>query len=469
MGRSKQPNILFVMTDQHNHRAVSYADHADVETPNINRIADTGTIFEDAYCPSPICGPSRASIFTGQYPQSHGFTGNNATFSSSVSLLPERLQQAGYTTGLVGKLHLNPKTASHGFDFKQIHDAMYDVHDSENPWHSDYVQWLADKRFDGDVEEVIRLANRDENALLDRHSMYQFLMGSNWRSVAEHSNTWVTNESLRFLQNNRKEPFFLFTSYFGPHQPMLAPGQWADRYQPDEIELPPEFDLDPTQRPCGRATIESDIVAQYFDEYNWSEQQYRNVLAAYYGQIAMIDAGIGELLDELEEQGLDDNTVVVFTSDHGDHAGQFGWFSKTTMYANSVRVPLVINDPENRSQGGRRTRHVVNNLSLYDTILSFARLDHDVDTAGRALQPLLNDPTADRWSDTTYSELPNTWMVVDGRFKLIRQERPDGRHVFELYDRSEDVPDGTNLWDRPAVREQQEALFEMVEERMSAP
>jgi arylsulfatase A-like enzyme len=461
------PNVLWILTDQHNARALGYAGHPDVETPNIDRLADEGVAFERTYSPSPVCGPARASLFTGEYPREHGFLTNNGGFDDrrGAGLLPERLSAAGYHTALAGKLHLTPKAAPHGFDYRRLHDAPYDTYHAEEPWTSDYVRWLADRR-DWDRERVIATASDDEVAFIERGDLYGFLLGSDWRDDAEHSNTWVTDRAVAYLRDERPEgdPFFLFASYFGPHQPMRAPGEWADLYDPAEITLPTTFDLD-RDRPVVRATEAGSAPLCHLRDHPWPEARYREVLAAYFGQISMIDRGVGRLLDELERQGIREDTVVVFAADHGDHMGQFGWFFKGTMYEGAARVPLVLSDPAYPGTAGERSDRVVNALDLYATLAARCGLAPTPEKPSRDLAPLLAAPDRTDWADETFSELRDQWLLVGEGHKLVRARTPGGDVVHELYDLSTEPPDETDVWGDPGHRDAQERLVRRLNDR----
>lgn len=214
------------------------------------------------------------------------------------------------------------------------------------------------------MHEPIDIATADESAL-EVDDMRRFLLGTDWRTNEQHSNTWVTDRSIEYLKEHREEPFFLFTSYFGPHQPMLPPGRWANMYDTDEITVPEELSNSLDDKPVARGS--EDDAASHFRRYDWSEEQYREVLAAYYGQVSMIDRGVGRILHALDELGIRDETLIIFTADHGDHNGQFGWFFKGTMYEHSVRIPLIIDDSAGASDAV--CNRVVNNLDLYETIL----------------------------------------------------------------------------------------------------
>ena len=272
--------------------------------------------------------------------------------------------------------------------------------------------------------------------------------------------------AVTYLREHREDPFFLFASYFGPHQPMLAPGRWADMYDPDDVELPAWADLSAAGRPVAESALDD---STFFERYEgWTGADYREVLAAYYGQVSMIDHGVGRILDALAEAGVRDETLVVFTADHGDHNAQFGWFHKGTMYEGAARVPLVVDDPAGAS--GVDCERVVNNLGLFRTILDRAGVEGPA-THSRSLVPLLDDPGT-AWTDETYSELGDQAMLVDGDRKLVRATPTDGREAFEFYDRTERPHDATNRYDDPeaesAVAEMETRLSERYAEYGSA-
>lgn len=457
-----RPNVLWINTDQHHYRALSCAGHAVVDTPNLDRIAEEGVQFTDAYCPSPMCGPSRAALFSGQYRGRNGVDGNWEPFDDGVALLPELLADAGYHTALVGKLHFVPTHCDHGFQYVRRHATMNDLYYPEKPYFSDYVEWLAGESYGGDMSEVVRRANKDEGAYERDRDMLGFLLGSNWRSEEEHSVAWIGDEACEYLRDRGEEPFFLFASYFGPHQPMQPPGQWADRYDPDEIPLPPEYDVPIDDKPIAQGKESRGNVFTHFDLYGWDEARYREVLAAYYGQVEMIDRSVGRILDELEEQGLQENTVIAFTADHGDHSGQFGWFYKGSMYEGAAHVPLLINDPTGAS--GETCDRVVNNIDLFETVLSRCGIDHAVPTPARDLTPLCRDPDGDAVGGRTFTEHSRTVMIVDGDYKLLRGQDPYDKPAYEMYDRTTPVDDVDNLWDHPDYVTERADLLELLDD-----
>lgn len=459
-----QPNILWIMTDQHNFQALSAVGSLPVRTPNIDRIAAAGVRFDTAYCPSPVCGPCRVSLFTGLYPSEHDVRKNWLCHDHHLPELPDLLARAGYHTAQVGKLHLEPAAAPHGFQWRRHHDSGYSVYYPEEPWQSDYMHWLADTFFDGDMVGLIDRFDADEDAF--GSDPLRFINGRNWRTEAQHSNTWVADCSIEFLREARDpdRPFFLYASYFGPHQPMAAPAPWDKRFDPDEIPLPPEYHTPTEDKPIVQDRAANNRFCQTFATL--SERQVRECLAAYYGQVEMIDHNIGRMLDELDRQGLADNTIILFTADHGDHAGQFGWLFKGTMYAGSAQVPLILADPARAESAGAVCPRSVSNMDLLATLLARAQAEPPAIMHSNDLAPLLADPQAE-WDKPVFSEFhmgPEVYYLAAlGDWKLIRYRREDGSALHELYNTREGL-DAVNLYEDPAQADRRNALSALLDE-----
>jgi len=458
-----QPNILYIMTDQQLAAALGCVGHPVVKTPNLDRLAARGVVFDKAYCPSPVCGPSRTSQFAGLYPGTTGAVNNPGVFKGGTGdkLLPILLREKGYSTALVGKLHIGPANRDFGFKEMHLHDSGCSVNDPVNSEHSEYVSWLADKKHNGNTAEVTDYFDGDEVSYGTDN--YRFIMGGNRYSEEDHYNTWVTDRSIDFIRSYKtveaSQPFFLFTSYFGPHQPMQPPEPWASMYDPDTITLPPEFFTKTDDKPIAALkTAGSPLMKEPL-----TEKQYREILAAYYGQISMIDDGIGKILDELDQQGLTEDTIIVMTADHGDHAGQFGLFFKSTMYENAVKIPLIISVPQCHKSAGQHCRRIVNNIDLYTTLLEYAGITPPP-TMSRSLISLLNNPEDKSRTNETYSEIGDWSMVVKDNLKLIRMVQPDGSRLHELYDINEPVPDSHNLFDKEEYASKQEQLIQRLDE-----
>ncbi len=450
-----KPNILFIMTDQHRFDRLSCTGDPVLRTPHIDSIATCGIRFSNAYTPSPICAPARAAIKSGMYPPGCGVVENWVPFKNNCELLTHRLQQNGYQTVICGKLHFVPHQELFGFHYKRMNDAPYSIYADEDQY-SDYIAWLKQTAYKTGSIDPVALFDGDECAFLDEN-WYRFIMGSNFRNEAEHDIPWVTNESLQFLRTRDKDtPFFLFTSFFGPHQPFEPPAPWNVTYAPGSISLPPQFGADMQHNPIFQHTCASRAIQfrKLFDI-----RTYQEMIAAYYGQIAMIDHYVGQLLEYLKSEGLWEKTLIIFTSDHGDHNGAYGLFFKGDMYDSCCKVPLLIKPPY-VSKGGIQRDIVVNTLDLYGTIL---------DTAGdlswkqphieaQSLVPLFTDPIEkDELAGSTFSIIgrnpqTNLTMLRNERFKLIRLARGDDEPLYELYDMSENCVEVRNLFEQPAYQ-----------------
>lgn len=438
------PNIVMIMTDQQRFDALSCVSDGLPDTPHLDGLAREGVRFDNAYAPSPVCAPARAAIKSGLYPPGCGVVGNWVPFHRDVPLLTHRLRAQGYETALVGKLHFVPHLGRFGFDWRALHDAPYSVYADDEVF-SDYVRWLRERWAARGKGDPVALFDADEDAFKDE-DWYRFIMGSGFRTEEEHETAWCTRQAERYLdERDPAKPFFLFLSYFGPHQPFLPPEPWASLVRPQAVRLPPQFDVSMDAHPVFAASCGP--RAQRFREL-FSRERYQRMVAAYYGQMSMIDQAIGQFLARLKRDGLWDNTVVIFCSDHGDRNGAYGLFFKGEMYDSCCKVPLIVRAPG--APAGRVDQHVLNTLDLYGTILDYAG-DADWRQPGieaRSLAPLLAGPGAahsEGWDNATYSiigedPLRNLTMLRRDHLKLIRLARGPEEALYELYETREASP-----------------------------
>jgi len=454
----EKPNVLMIMTDQHRFDRLSCIDDGGPRTPNIDALASEGVTFTNAYTPSPVCAPARAAIKSGMYPPGCGVVGNWVPFDGDIELMTHRLQASGYETALVGKLHFVPSLAKFGFDFRALHDAPYSVY-AHDSLYSDYIHWLRQQP-GWENRDPVELFDDDENAF-KTDDWGRFVMGGAFRSEQEHDVAWVTRESKRYLaERDESKPFFMFTSYFGPHQPFDPPEPWRSMYAPKDVALPAQFGADMRENPvfAARDQGRSEKFRGMF-----TQQDYQRMIAAYYGQVSMIDHFVGELFDDLKERGLWDNTMVIFLSDHGDHNGAYGLFFKGQMYDSCCKVPLFIKPAIGLAEGNTRDQ-VVNTLDLYGTILDAAD-DSDWRCAGieaRTLSQLLegDDPA---WDNETYSIIgvdpnSNLSMLRRGHLKLIRGATGRDSALYELYDMRHEPVEVRDVFEDPSYRPERDDL-----------
>ena len=430
----KRSNILWIMTDQHRYDALSCMGGVAGLTPNLDSLAADGLLFENCYTPSPVCGPARTALKSGRFPAACGAV-KNWVDAHSPDWLPERLENIGYRTGMAGKLHISPCEKRYGFGWKALSDAPYSIY-ADDDKHSEYIRWLTEKRHG---ESLVPMFDADEAAY--ETDLYRFCAGSGFRTYEEHETAWTTDRFLEYLDTQKDEkPFFFFLSYFGPHQPYLPPAPYDSWMAPEDIQLPKSYYDDLMQgHPIFERTaraLRDRVKAEL------TEQQIKQLVAQYYGQVRMIDESIGTVIRRLKAEGLYENTTIIFTSDHGDHLSQYGLFFKSQMYDSCCKVPLIIK-PAGKCQP-RRIQQVVSSLDLYGTILDIAQDEtwKQPDVEAGSLLPLLqNQQEQAGKAYSIYGPVKDKAlsMLRKGQWKLIRLatgSKTDA--VYELYDLQSD-------------------------------
>jgi len=466
---AKRPNILFIFSDDHAPHAIGAYNgwlKPVNPTPNIDRLADQGMLFENSFCTNSICGPSRAVILTGKHSHRNGFMNNGNRFDGDQQTFPKLLRSGGYQTAFFGKWHL--KSTPQGFDAWKV---------------------------------------------LPGQGLYynpDFLTPDGKITVNGYCTDVVTDMAVEWLKDNRdpKKPFLLMCQHKAPHrnwmpalrhlhlyddvdipEPPTLFDQWEDnappaRFQELEIDrhmdpnydlfldLTPDFRGDPIQKRQDRSAwnnlkrftpqqLEAWRAAygpkdEAFHESNlqgdalvrWKFQRYaKNYLRCVRG----VDESVGRLMDVLAETGLADNTIVVYSSDQGFYIGDHGWYDKRWMYEESLKMPLVVKWP-GVTQPGSRSQQMVQNLDYAETFLDLAGIDVPGDMQGVSLVPLLEGETPDDWRKSIYYhyyEYPSVHMVP--RHYGIRTERYKLMHFYEFdewefYDLKHDPDEVTNLY-----------------------
>lgn len=327
----KKPNLLFVFTDEQAARTMAAYGNKQIETPNMDALAAQSFVFENAYVTQPVCTPSRSSLLTGLYPHANGCTQNNAVLNQNALCFPELADFHAYKKGYIGKWHLGDEVfIQHGFDeWVSIDDGYrkYYTPQRDSTQHSSYHQYLLDQGYSPDHEDKNGFASFGRNftarQLPEEHTKAAF----------------VADESVRFIRENKDRPFILFANFFEPHMPFFGPRD--DQYPPQEIPLPENYlhELDQTNPLKTRL-----FKAKYADEYK-TDEDWRKLIARYWGLVSMVDAQLGKMMAALRDSGLDDNTIVVYTSDHGDMMGSHQLAAKCTMFEEATRVPLLLKIP----------------------------------------------------------------------------------------------------------------------------
>ena len=417
-----QPNVLLIMTDQQRWDTLGCYGNQVIETPNLDWLAAMGTVFTVAYTPSPSCIPARACLISGMDPWNTGILGmgrgQRQMGVNFAHTLPGELAKVGYHTQGVGKMHFYPQRSLNGFHHTVL-DESGRVHDPG--FESDYKQWF-DRNKTGDYGIVDH--GVDWNSWMARpYHAPEFL----------HPTNWTVNESIKFLrERDPSKPFFLKTSFARPHSPYDPPSYYFDLYMGKRLPEPAVGDF------AQMYDVPDD--AAFPDAWRGvrSPEEIRRGRAGYYGSITHIDHQIGRLLFFLRKTGLFDNTLVIFTSDHGDMLGDHHLWRKTYAYEGSAHVPLVVRLP--KSFGGAR-RVVDSPVCLQDimpTILDVAGVAVPETVDGRSMLGIMRDEQAP-WRpfvhgehSTAYAEEQEMQYLTDGKMKYIWFPRTGLEQLFDL-------------------------------------
>jgi choline-sulfatase len=415
------PNVLFLICDDLNCDLGSYG-HPLVKSPNIDQLARRGVRFENAYCQFPLCGPSRASFMTGLYPDQNLVRRNTIYIREhvpSVQTMSQMFRANDYVATRVGKIyHYNvPKHIG-------------------TSGHDDPYSW----------DFTVNPRGRDK---ADEHLIFSLQPGQfggtlSWLAAEgtdeEQTDGIAATEAVALLEQYAKsnQRFFLAVGLYRPHTPFVAPKKYFQMYPPEEITVPqvPEGYLDTLPKPARLS------ITRKKNQLNLSDKLSREAIQAYYASITFADAQVGRILDALEQTGLDKNTIVIFTSDHGYHMGEHGHWQKTTLFENAARVPLVIAGPGVKAAGAT-TRTPAEMLDFYPTLAQMCGLKPPAYLAGVSLAPALADPKATP-RQSALTQYGNGYSIRTARYRYTEWGEK-GAEGAELYDHQVDSVEMVNL------------------------
>ena len=462
MPPTEQPNLLVIMSDEHGPMFSSAYGHPLVRTPNMDRLAESGTTFDAAYCNSPLCVPSRLSFMTGRFVSRCKGWDNATPLPSDAVTWPYLLRSLGYDVALSGKMHLIGPDTLHGFDAQ----LAYDPHGGGTS--------------DSATADRLGLSSRG------MHPIHTWRDGTpsaaeSWPSVGEaragtgpmiEADDAIEAAALKYLRDPARSgrPFALCIGLVAPHFPFVVPEPYFSMYYPDNVDMPahPPGHLDNLPEAARR-------LRDTFGFHGYSDDEVARARAAYFGLITYLDDKIGRLLDALDEGGLAENTVVVYTSDHGESLGEHGLWRKMNFYEQSARVPLQVRWP-GAIEGGQRFGDAVSLVDLTATILDIAgvplerRRFWQVD--GDSLLPMMRGED-EAWKDEAFVEhLAHGTdraraMLRSGSWKLSygHGDPPE----IELYDLNADPGEFTNLAGALEHRETQQRLVRLLLEIWGDP
>jgi iduronate 2-sulfatase len=433
----KRPNVLFLISDDLNNFLGCYGDPL-AKTPNLDRLATRGVRFHRAYCAFPLCGPSRNSIFTGLYPNSTGILANSQIFRQTIPTqvsMPQAFRLAGYFVARIGKLYHYGVPTSIGTN----------GHDDPGSWELELNPPGVDR-----LEEQPSIFSLTPGAFGGTLSWYASPKSDQYHTdglMAEDAE-WV----LERCAKKRDRPFFLAVGFFRPHTPYVSPQQYFDLYPKGEMPVVQGVMED-------QADIPPAGLASYKKEQDaLTDDLRRQCRQAYYASISFMDAQVGRVVDALDRLGLAENTIIVFTSDHGYHMGEHGLWQKMSLFEESARVPMLIVAPGHATQGGVAASPV-GQIDLFPTLAELCGIKTPSNVQGQSLVPMLQDQSATGrgWAITQvtrgnrfgYSLRTPRWRYT---------EWDGGRRGRELYDHDADEREITNLANESAHSNTMEQL-----------
>lgn len=471
----KKMNILYITSDQQHFNTIGKFN-PEIKTPNLDRLCNSGTYFDHAYTVNPTCTATRASLITGKYPSQHGAWTLGTKLPETETTIGALMQQEGMRTAIVGKAHFQPLSTTKEYPSLEAYPILQDLE-----------FW---KQFQDDFYgfDTVRLAkNHTTEAHVGQHyANWMERKGcDNWRDYFEaptgrlnstqrwlwdipeeyHYDTWIAEETNQLLQEfkDKDEQFFLWSSFLDPHPSYFVPKEWIDMYDPNELTLPRvtpgEHDDSPVEIQMTQ-TENPDFSAYRLSGYalhgmhthlRHTEEVMRKNMSVYYAMISMMDKYIGKILDKLDELGLTENTLIVFTTDHGHFFGQHGLIAKGPfMYEDAIKVPMIVSLP------GVVPENTVNHSlqSLVDipvTCMNYSGVSVPYNMTGvdeREVWEGKKEKARDHIICEHHHErhTVNLRAYVDERYKLVVWQD----HTYgQLYDLQEDPGEIHNHWDDP--------------------
>jgi len=416
---AQRPNFLIMMADQHSPHLMGCAGDPVVRTPNFDRLAKRGVIFDNCYCSGPVCGPSRMGFMTGRYCSENNSWTNRCFLPSDVPTFAHALGAGGYEVVLGGRMHFMGPDQRHGFQRRIIGDVGGGVGFEHIP------------PANGQSRQSVTVAGPGRTMFTAYDA-----------AVLEACSEYMDEKG----HQDAEAPFCLVAGFVCPHNPYISPKPLFDYYY-DRVELP--------ELPAGYLENMPPVMQEWRERrgiHDLSEEEVRIARAGYYGLVEYFDGIIGGMLEALEDAGLAENTIVIYCSDHGEMAGENGLWFKSNFYEGSVRVPLIISAPGRFMEGVRRPE-LASLVDIAPTLIELAEAPEIPVLSGRSLVPLLTQQAVSDWRDEVFSEhiklsgdVPSK-MMRSGPWKFIHYEG----HPPILFNLDEDPHEFVNRADDPEL------------------
>jgi len=448
-------NVLIIMTDQHRRNYMGAAGNPIVPTPNIDRIASRGVRFTNAICPYPVCAASRASLLTGLYPHTTGVINNTDLLNCRTPTVADHFAKRGYHTGLIGKMHFND-AHTHGFQyFLGFNDWFMYL----GPNVQSYADEIANHPL-GDV--FFKTVNDDGSGLPELPSVWggKLPWAGHVKRIGLASELppedtfdgFVARESCRFLERYSKDQFFLVASFLRPHPPLHPPKEWAANYPVEAMDL----------RPVGEIAQYPKWIQRNIARYQGlGPERLKQHRAGYLGNLSFVDTCVGELYQTLVRLGLEKDTIVVYTADHGEMDGDHGLYQKFCLFEPSVGVPLIVSQPGTIPEN-KVSDALVEYFGIYPTLTELTGASVPTEIESRSFARLVLNPNA-HGEEAIFSEYnlrSNTdcYMIRNRRYKYI-YNRDD---VAEFYDLEADAEENHNRVADPGLAQVQKQMHDQL-------
>ena len=443
----RKRNVLFLMSDDMRVELGCYGSMFHARTPNLDTLAGAGVRFDRNYCQFPLCNPSRASLLTGKNPTRTSVLGNRTDFRIAHpdwTTLPQLFKQNGYVTVRAGKIFHGGIDDAKSWAVTSDHGGPTDDGGGPRVGHTMVIPRVQIPMPDGELPPLpadnARAAYSDRIVVLDGNG-------------EGHGDFLTAERTIANLRHYKDQPFFIACGFVKPHSPPTAPQRFFDWYDPDKIQLTPDFAAWPTVPPGFPSAAIRKRNADLFIGRGASRAEAQQVIRAYLASISWTDWNLGRVIAELDSLGLRDNTIVVFLADHGYQLGEKGKWSKAgSLFEMGTRVPLIIHSPGMAGNGHSCTR-IVESLDLYTTIAELCGLDVPTGNEGSSTTQLLANPTAE-WDKPAFSIWSEDGRTIHGT--AVRTEKyryaeygPNGVNGAMLLDSLADPLEMTNLAEDP--------------------
>jgi choline-sulfatase len=457
-GSARKKNLLILMADQHKPDCLGIAGHPVVKTPNLDALARSGTRFSSAYCANPVCTPSRASILTGLYTHHHHAYNNATPWPFQHKTIANYFSSAGYMSALIGKMHF-VDAQTHGFDYRLDFNDWYQYLGPKTKLYADELSRANSGSGLPQIDDLWRDAGDPWKGVrdLDDREGPVAVGGVSKMPEADHFESFVARESIRYLKNHSKDqPFFLISSFLKPHDPFMPAKRFADMFRAEDMRLPDTW---------GKVNLdEVPIAVRRSIEHNAptpelanNADEARRRIAYYYANLAQMDDRAGAVLRALRELDLEKDTVVVYTSDHGEMLGEHGLWQKFQFYESSCGIPLIIRAPGITPEN-KRCAAPVSLVSLLPTLAELCDVPVPSTLDGKSLMPQVRQPElatkAPIFSEYDLRNPRAKYMIRDGDLKYTfwTHDMP------ELYDLRSDPKEMRNLALQPEYRSRVDEL-----------